>query len=784
MMVHVTPRRNVAFSVAALSVALWTGACGDDRIEPPPPDPPRPTTVTVSPASALLSALEATVQLTAEVSDQYGQVMTGTVVTWTSGDAAVASVDGSGLVTAVDNGTVTITATAEDAQGTSEITVSTWDRAALVALYEAADGPNWVDNENWTTDAPLRDWYGVETDGDGRVVRLDLVGRWDSETQTYVPHGLSGPIPPDVGSLANLTWLDLAGNELTGVIPPELGNLGNLTSLNLRANSLTGPIPPELGSLANLTGLYLAGNEFYGPIPPELGNLTNLSGLNLRANSFSGPIPPEVGSLGNLTWLDLGENALSGPIPPELGSLGNLTSLNLNANSLSGPIPPELGNLGNLTWLDLGGNTLSGPIPPEVGDLGNLTGLNLNANGFTGPIPPELGNLSSLTRLSLAYNNLTGPIPPELYGLVKLRRLYFGENALTGAIPPELGSLGELTWLDLSENALSGAIPPELGSLGDLTRLDLDDNNLSGPIPPELGNLANLRSLDISGNHLTGPIPHSFMLLDQLVRFYASSNHLCLPGVSALAEWLRGIQSTDGIRSRIARCNAADVVALEALYDAAGGDGWINSDGWLSDRDLEEWHGVTTDSIGRVTELDLAGNGLAGHLPARMGDLARIAVLRMGDNALSGRLPLTLTRLALSELRYAGTDLCTPSEESFQDWLDGISSHEGTGTECAPLSDRDVLATLYNTAGGPNWARNDNWLTDAPLGEWDGVEVDGNDHVVDLFLRRNNLIGSIPPELGSLANLRELDLNLNGLTDPIPPELGLYDPMPSKVVRR
>ena len=37
------------------------------------------------------------------------------------------------------------------------------DRAALVALYEATDGPNWVDNGNWLTDAPLGEWYGVDT---------------------------------------------------------------------------------------------------------------------------------------------------------------------------------------------------------------------------------------------------------------------------------------------------------------------------------------------------------------------------------------------------------------------------------------------------------------------------------------------------------------------------------------------------------------------------------------------------------------------------------------------
>ena len=43
------------------------------------------------------------------------------------------------------------------------------DRAALVALYNATDGPNWTNNHNWLSEAPIGEWYGVTTDDDGRV---------------------------------------------------------------------------------------------------------------------------------------------------------------------------------------------------------------------------------------------------------------------------------------------------------------------------------------------------------------------------------------------------------------------------------------------------------------------------------------------------------------------------------------------------------------------------------------------------------------------------------------
>ena len=56
-----------------------------------------PTTVTVTPSSANLSALGETVQLTAAVQDQNGNPLPGAVVSWSSSSAMVATVDAAGL---------------------------------------------------------------------------------------------------------------------------------------------------------------------------------------------------------------------------------------------------------------------------------------------------------------------------------------------------------------------------------------------------------------------------------------------------------------------------------------------------------------------------------------------------------------------------------------------------------------------------------------------------------------------------------------------------------------
>lgn len=52
--------------------------------------------------------------------------------------------------------------------------------------------------------------------------------------------------------------------------------------------------------------------------------------------------------------------------------------------------------------------------------------------------------------------------------------------------------------------------------------------------------------------------------------------------------------------------------ALMLLYRATGGPRWKNRSGWDTSAPLSEWHGVTVDWRGRVTELELFKNNLKG----------------------------------------------------------------------------------------------------------------------------------------------------------------------------
>ena len=185
--------------------------------------------------------------------------------------------------------------------------------------------------------------------------------------------------------------------------------------------------------------------------------------------------------------------------------------------------------------------------------------------------------------------------------------------------------------------------------------------------------------------------------------------------------------------------SGSDRAVLVALYHSTGGADWDANTNWLSDRPIGEWHGVTTDSNGRVIELDLYHNQLTGEIPPELGDLSNLTYLYLNSNQLTGEIPPELG--GLSNLTYLY-----------------LNSNQLTGEIPPELGGLSNLTWLYLSS---------NRLT----GEIP-PELGGLSNLTELYLYGNQLTGEIPPELGRLSNLTELYLYGNQLTGEIPPELG------------
>ena len=792
-------------------------------------EPPIPASIVISPGASGLTAIGQTVQLTADVSDQYGAGISGAALAWSTSDTSVATVDSTGLAVAVGKGIAVITAKVGEAEGRATLTVMQdvreivlepvshamlpGDTLRITATAFDAGGTSIVDPVFlWTSS----DETVATVDQSGLVAALDMgittvtasVGKTTASAEITV----TAPPPsaivvspehvtfPSIGDTLRLSAAveDAEGRALPGVA--VAWSTGDHTVASVGADGLVAAEGPGTTTITAWAGEVSASAEVVVAqvvdsmtvVPTSLslavGGRYRLAAAGSDANGHPVRDAPFAWSTSDRTVADVDATGLVTAVSPGSATITASNGETKASAEVTVLDPDEEGEIERDALVALYEATKGAhwkrnrnwasdePLDRWEGvtlDVqGRVSGLNLNFNGLRGPVPDEIGLLRHLRWLDLGSNQLTGAFPSAIGNLTSLRELHLHQNEFTGPLPPELGALSELEYLSLGGNRFSDSVPSFLGDLANLEILYLSENLFTGQVPPELGNLGNLKEFALDLNRLSGPIPRSFLRLAKLERFPITVNEgLCVPGTREFIDWT--LQFGDW-RNYVEFCSGGDQRALLAFHEAANGEGWTNGEGWAFDpyAVLEDWYGIATDSLGLVTGIDLGGNGLTGSLSPRLAELTELTSLRIDDNALSGRIPLSLSALRLNEFHYNMTRLCVQAAAAFEAWLDAMTSHRGTNAICGAATDRDILVSFYHGAGGPNWQNRENWLTDRPIADWYGVFLNRQGRVRVLALDGNNLTGSLIPEIAKLSSLESLVLSENKLTGTIPPEFG------------
>ena len=356
------------------------------------------TGIILTAADTLLTALGQTKRINASVRDQVGRPLSGIDLIWSSSDTTVASVDSTGLVTAIGNGETDIMATAGTTVDTLRLKViqrvggftvtPTSITLTVGATYQLTST---VFDANGHVIVGASPWFSVNNRPDRLIVQVDR----STGLITALKEGVA-TVHASTGSLSTVGISVTVIGEGTIVEPTVAAVSLSPMSFTMASGNTLRFIAEATDEANNIVAdavfIWTSSDESVAVVDSD-GLVTALMrGLTTISTTAGGAsasarltvIPSERISLialyqatNGASWTKSSGWLSDAPIGEWYGITtdvdGRVTELGLNGNSLEGTIPPELGDLAWLESLDLGDNALSGPIPLE------LTRLDLKA---------------------------------------------------------------------------------------------------------------------------------------------------------------------------------------------------------------------------------------------------------------------------------------------------------------------------------------------------------------------------------------------------------------------
>ncbi|MFT0155410.1 immunoglobulin domain-containing protein [Tenacibaculum ascidiaceicola] len=454
--------------------------------------------------------------------------------------------------------------------------------------------------------------------------------------------------------------------------------------------------------------------------------------------------------------INLPNNNLVGTLPSELGSLKSLNLLNLSNNSISGAIPGGLGSAKDLNYLYLQNNQLSGDIPVELFTLTerHFVEINLSSNLLTGKLPVEIGNAIANVGDVYVSNNLLTDLPDYTAStLFRINTLDISNNNIPFAVFERASSFDNIAKV-LEDNVATLTYSPQNKINEEENIVFEEGTNVSFSVTG-LSSTNNTYQWFKNGASITGATSATYQItsasLADAGTYYCEIQNSSVPNLT--------LKRNNIVYRTVESIN--DKNALIALYNATNGVNWTDS--WDLNEDISTWKGVTVNTAGRVTELNLSNRGLNGTLPVEIGNLSELKRLFLYKNQLTGIIPLEIKNL--TNLTYL--------------WLNSNNLNGVVPEEIGNLTNLESLNLSYNELMGsiPSVIGNLTSLTSLNLriNKLTGnipSEIGNLIDLTSLILSSNQLTGSIPSEIGNLINLTDLSLSSNQLTGSIPSEIG------------